>query len=64
MQTHNPVKLAKALRGRLRFIDKHFFMKKDITLEIRASEGGTDSKLLVHDMRDIYIKAAKNNNFN
>lgn len=39
-------------------------MKNDITLEIRASEGGTDSKLLVLDMRDIYIKAAKNNNFN
>ena len=39
-------------------------MKNDITLEIRASEGGQDSKLLVVDMKDIYIKAAKTNNFN
>jgi protein subunit release factor A len=35
-----------------------------IILEIRASEGGEDSKLLVNEMRDIYIKTAKNNNLN
>lgn len=35
-----------------------------IILEIRASEGGEDSKLLVSEMRDIYIKTAKNNNLN
>ena len=39
-------------------------MKQEITLEIRAAEGGQDAKLLVTDMREIYIKAAKNNNFN
>ena len=37
---------------------------KKIALEIRASEGGEDSKLLVNEMRDIYIKTAKNNNLN
>lgn len=35
-----------------------------IILEIRASEGGEDSKLLVNEMYDIYMKTAKNNNFN
>lgn len=35
-----------------------------IILEIRASEGGEDAKLLVNEMRDIYIKTAKNNNIN
>jgi protein subunit release factor A len=39
-------------------------MKKSITLELRDAEGGSDAKLLVHDMKDIYIKAAKTNNFN
>jgi protein subunit release factor A len=39
-------------------------MKETIQLEIRASEGGEDSKLLVNEMRDIYIKTAKNNNLN
>lgn len=34
-----------------------------IYLEIKDAEGGTDAKLLVGDMRDIYIKTAKNNNF-
>lgn len=34
---------------------------KTIYLEIRDAEGGTDSKLLVQDMKDIYIKAAKLN---
>ena len=33
-----------------------------IKLEIRDAEGGTDAKLLVNEMRDIYIKTAKNNN--
>lgn len=35
-----------------------------ITLEIRDAEGGEDAKLLVADMRDIYIKAAKIQGFN
>lgn len=35
-----------------------------IYLEIRDAEGGKDSKLLVTDMKDIYIKACKVNNFN
>jgi len=35
-----------------------------IYLEIRDAEGGKDAKLLVGDMRNIYIKAAKRNNFN
>ncbi len=35
-----------------------------ITLEIRDAEGGEDAKLLVADMRDIYIKAAKLKNYN
>jgi protein subunit release factor A len=35
-----------------------------IQLEIRDAEGGTDAKLLVGEMKNIYIKAAKNNNFN
>ena len=34
-----------------------------IYLEIKDAEGGKDAKLLVEDMRDIYIKAAKINNF-
>lgn len=34
-----------------------------IILEIRDAEGGTDAKLLVNEMRDIYIKTARNNNF-
>lgn len=33
-----------------------------IKLEIRDAEGGTDAKLLVNVMQDIYIKTAKNNN--
>ncbi len=35
-----------------------------IYLEIRDAEGGKDAKLLVGDMRDIYIKTAKINNIN
>lgn len=34
-----------------------------IVVEIRAAEGGEDSKLLVKDMAAMYIKAARNNNF-
>lgn len=34
-----------------------------IKLEIRAAEGGEDSKLLVGEMVDIYKKAASLNNF-
>ena len=37
-------------------------IKEEIRIEIRSSEGGEDSKLLVNEMRDIYIKTAKNNN--
>lgn len=33
-----------------------------INLEIRDAEGGTDAKLLVNVMQDIYMKTAKNNN--
>lgn len=38
-------------------------MKQSIVLEIRAAEGGEDSKLLVKDMAAMYIKAARVNNF-
>jgi protein subunit release factor A len=34
---------------------------KKINIEIRAAEGGQDSKLLIGEMADIYIKAAKLN---
>ena len=34
-----------------------------IVLELRASVGGEDSKLLVKDMAAMYIKAARVNNF-
>ena len=37
---------------------------ENIYLEIKDAEGGKDAKLLVEDMRDIYIKTAKINNFN
>ena len=37
---------------------------EQIILEIRDAEGGADAKLLVEDMRDIYIKTAKINNYN
>lgn len=36
---------------------------ESIVLEIRASEGGNDSKLLVKDLTNIYIKSCRNNNF-
>lgn len=38
-------------------------MKNSIILELRIGEGGEDAKLLVTDMKDIYIKAVKANNF-
>jgi protein subunit release factor A len=34
-----------------------------IIIEIRASEGGQDSKLLVKDLSEIYIKSCKNKGF-
>ena len=34
-----------------------------VILEIRAAEGGEDSKLLVGDMAAVYLKAAKNKGF-
>lgn len=34
-----------------------------IILEIRASEGGNDSKLLVKDLTNIYLKSCKINKF-
>lgn len=34
-----------------------------ITLELRAAEGGADSKLIIEDMAAIYTKAAKKKNF-
>jgi len=34
-----------------------------IIIEIRASEGGNDSKLLVKDLASIYTKSCRNNNF-
>lgn len=37
---------------------------KEIIIEIRAAEGGNDSKLLVNDLMDIYIKSAKLNEIN
>ena len=33
-----------------------------LNLEIRDAEGGTDAKLLVSVMKEIYTKTAKNNN--
>lgn len=36
-------------------------MKNKIQLELRAAEGGNDSKLLIKDMMNIYIKVCKNN---
>ncbi len=35
---------------------------EQIIIEIRAAEGGQDSKLLVEDLRDIYLKTARTNN--
>jgi protein subunit release factor A len=37
-------------------------MGQTINLEIRDAEGGTDAKLLVSEMVDIYTKAARLNN--
>lgn len=39
-------------------------MKTDkIIIEIRASEGGQDSKLLAKDLSEIYIKSCRINGF-
>ena len=39
-------------------------MKQEkIIIELRASEGGTDSKLLVEDLLCIYLKSARNKGF-
>ncbi len=38
-------------------------MKNTIIIEIRASEGGDDSKLLVTDLMNIYLKSCRNNDF-
>ena len=35
-----------------------------IVIEIRDQEGGEDAKLLVKEMKDIYLKAIKLQNFN
>lgn len=35
-----------------------------INLEIRDGNGGTDAKLLVKEMLDIYTKTARNNDLN
>lgn len=36
----------------------------NVIMEIRAAEGGEDAKLLVTEMSNIYIKAAKLQGFN
>ena len=36
--------------------------KMNLILEIRAAEGGNDSKLLTGDMARMYLKAADKNN--
>jgi len=36
---------------------------KNYILEIKNSEGGEDSKLLVDDMYDIYLKVMQKNKF-
>jgi protein subunit release factor A len=38
-------------------------MKEKIQMEIRPAEGGEDSKLLIKEMKNIYIKACKLQNF-
>ena len=37
-------------------------MIQEIIIEIRDHEGGEDSKLLVEDMKDIYLLFAQKNN--
>ena len=37
--------------------------KQSIILQVRASEGGSDSKLLVNDLINIYLKSCRNNGF-
>jgi len=38
-------------------------MKEKILMEIRPAEGGNDSKLLIHIMKELYLKACKLNGF-
>jgi protein subunit release factor A len=38
-------------------------MKNKLHLELRAAVGGDDSKLLIKDMMNIYIKVCKTNSF-
>lgn len=38
-------------------------MKESVNVEIRAAEGGKDSKLLADDMAVLYQKAARMNDF-
>lgn len=38
-------------------------MKESINIEIRAAEGGKESKLLIEDMAVLYQKAARINEF-
>ena len=61
-----PMLLTKALTRNSRgfYFKFIFIIMKKVILEIRASEGGKDSKLLVNDMKNIYIKACQVNNFN
>jgi protein subunit release factor A len=37
--------------------------KNKILLELRIGEGGDDAKLLIKDMRDIFLKFCKNSLF-
>lgn len=43
--------------------NKLIIMEK-IIIEIRAAEGGKDSKFLVEDLKNIYLKTARLNGFN
>jgi len=38
-------------------------MKEEILMEIRPAEGGEDSKLLIKEMKNIYMKACNLQNF-
>ena len=55
-----------AKKGKLptgKLVKKVNKMKNSIIIEIRAAEGGDDSKLLVTDLANIYLKSARNNDF-
>lgn len=38
-------------------------MYQEIIIEIRDHEGGEDSKLLVEDLKDIYLRFAQKNKY-